>query len=78
MINYPLGWLLQKLKLPGLVRDFRHYDNGMVLEVKTSRYYTTIKTATMAFYFNRETGKYDGWSELQNERQEENDNESAP
>lgn len=58
-----LGKCCEWLGLPGFVRPFRFYDSdtGQVTEIKTSECYTIVKVGNTEFFFNRESGKYDGW-----------------
>lgn len=61
-----IGQLIEKMKIPGFVRPFRHYDSetGMVVEIKTSPRYTTLIVGGKEFFFIRETGKYDGFGAM--------------
>ena len=52
-----------------MVSPMRYYDSdtGQVIEVKTSQFYTIIKVSNMEFFFNRESGKYDGFGAMEKE-----------
>ena len=67
-----IGRLLELIRLPGLVRPFRHYDGetGLLVSLRTSRNYTTLTVGRRDFYFIRESGKYDGFGESQSEPRE--------
>lgn len=66
-MKYLIARFMEWAGLPGLVRPFRFYDpeQNIVIEIKTSRFYTTLKVGNMDFYFDRETGKYDGPGQMQ-------------
>lgn len=58
-----VGWLFEKFGVPGFVKPVRYYDGdtGTLVEVKTSRFYTKIVVGNTELFFNRESGKYDGF-----------------
>ncbi len=65
-MRYLLGKIFEAIKMPGLVKPFRYYDSetGQVITIKTSRFYTTLTVGSKEFFFNRESGKYDGYGAM--------------
>jgi hypothetical protein len=53
--------LFQWLQFPGLVQSGQYSSSGVFLNIVMSQNYTTIRVNNLDFYFNRESGKYDGW-----------------
>lgn len=62
-----LGKLFERLRMPALVTPFRYYDGdkGQVIEIKTSPFYTILTVGDKEFFFNRESGKYDGFGAME-------------
>ena len=50
-----------------MVSPFRFYDGetGQVIEIKTSPFYTKLIVGNKEFFFNRESGKYDGFGGME-------------
>lgn len=61
-----IGKLFQWLGFPAMVSPFRFYDGdtGQVIEIKTSPFYTKLIVGDKEFFFNRESGKYDGFGAM--------------
>lgn len=61
-----MGYMLSKichwLGLPGFVRPFEYVDSarGLNVRITTSPLYTVLHVNGAEFFFNRESGKYDG------------------
>jgi hypothetical protein len=55
-----IGWLIQKLRIPGLVKPFAYSSEGLTVSVRTSPRYTILTVNGRDLYFIRETGKLDG------------------
>lgn len=59
------GELLHFLKAPGFVRPMDEYiAGGVSLRVKTSPRYTILVVNGVEFFFNRESGKFDGYGAM--------------
>lgn len=52
--------------MPGLVKPFRYYDGetGQIISITTSRFYTKLTVGSKEFFFNRESGRYDGFGSM--------------
>ena len=59
---YMRGRVLQLLRVPGLIRPFEHQDEqtGEIVRLRTSPRYTILSVGGKEFFFERETGKFDG------------------
>lgn len=57
-----IGSIFQALRLPGLVRPFEYVNDetGERVSIRTSSRYTTLTIGRREYYFDRETGKWDG------------------
>ncbi len=57
-----LGRIFQALKLPGFVRPFEYVNDetGERVALRTSSRYSVLTIGRREFYFDRETGKWDG------------------
>jgi len=58
------GWLLEKLRVPALVRQFEFVDpeTDQTIYLYTSKLYAVFCIGERRFYFNRLSGKFDGIS----------------
>ena len=56
------GTLLQWLRAPGLIKPFEHRDEdtGETVKIRTSPRYTILSVSGKEFFFERETGKFEG------------------
>lgn len=75
MLRLPMIWLgklFERFKMPALVTPFRFYDGdkGQVIEIKTSPFYTKLIVGDKEFFFNRESGKYDGFGAMEKDLSE--------
>ena len=61
-----LGKLFQWIGMPAMVSPFRYYNGntGQMIEIKTSPFYTKLIVGDKEFFFNRESGKYDGFGAM--------------
>jgi hypothetical protein len=61
-----IGKLFEWLGFPAMVSPFRFYDSdtGQAIEIKTSPFYTKLIVGDKEFFFNRESGKYDGFGAM--------------
>lgn len=57
-----IGKVLHFFKAPGFIQPFRYYDGqaGKVISVRTSPRYTILTVGGQEFFFNRESGRFDG------------------
>ena len=56
------GQLLNSLRIPGTVRDFKIADpvNNQIISISVGDSFTRISVNGSDYYFNRLTGKYEG------------------
>ncbi len=60
--GFLLGKIIERLGLPGLVQPVQLIDPEIgTITIKTSQFYTTISIEGTDFFFDRESGRYDGW-----------------
>ncbi len=59
-----LGWVLEKLRVPALLRSFEFVDpeTNETVYVYTDRLYSVLCIGSRRYYFNRITGAFDGTS----------------
>lgn len=61
-IKQRMGFLLNFLRIPGLVRPIKVYDRltNTHIEVRLGGFFTVVSVDGKDYYFQRLTGKYDG------------------
>lgn len=50
---------------PPLVSEVDLMERGVKLKISTSEFYTKLTVDGVEFFFNRESGKYDGWGAME-------------
>ena len=59
-----LGRIVEKLGLPPMVQRMEEVVRGKAIKIRTSSNYTIITIDGLELFFDRESGKYDGWGEM--------------
>ena len=62
-----LGRLAEKLGVPPMVQRMEGVIRGKSIIIRTSSTYTIITVDGLELFFNRESGKYDGYAESVNQ-----------
>ena len=64
---YVLGWVWERLKVPPMVErvDLDAETCGVNLSIRTSPRYTILTIDGRELFFERETGRYDGFGGMQ-------------
>ena len=61
-VRNSIGWIMQRIGVPGLVQPFHHndYPRGIKVSLRTSRRYAILTVNGCELFFDRESGKFDG------------------
>lgn len=60
-VKYLMAKVLHACNAPGFVRPFKHRDaSGQLIEIRTSPRYTVLSVGGAEYFFDRESGRFDG------------------
>lgn len=59
-----IGWVLEAVHAPGLIKPFIYRDSNNEVSVRTSQRYTILLVNGLELFFYRENGGFDGFGRL--------------